>query len=108
MEIVLKNGETVILEISSLILEYLEDYKGGIEKLEKDASGQKDENGYTKKTYALNYLIYALLASNYDKPLTYRQAIKLINIEDIPKILNFTIQNTPGLHLKSNEFAHIF
>ncbi len=41
MEIELKNGETLILEVSSLILEYIEDYKGGIEQLRKDANGRK-------------------------------------------------------------------
>ena len=48
MEIDLKNGEKLILEVTPLILEYFEDYKGGIEQLKKDALGQKDKNGYTR------------------------------------------------------------
>ena len=33
MEIQLKNGENLILEVTSLMLEYIEDYKGGINQL---------------------------------------------------------------------------
>lgn len=98
MEIELKNGETLILEVSSLILEYLEDYKGGIEQLKKDAQGQKDTNGYTKTMYATNQLLYAIIASNYDAPLTYRQAVRLVKLEDISKIVDFVINNIPELH----------
>lgn len=98
MEIELKNGETLILEVSSLILEYLEDYKGGIEQLKKDAQGQKDANGYTKTMYATNQLLYAIIASNYDAPLTYRQAVRLVKLEDISKIVDFVISNIPKLH----------
>lgn len=93
MEIELKNGEKIILEVSPLILEYLEDYKGGIEKLKKDAQGQKDLNGYTKTMYATNQLIYAVIASNYDMPLTYRQAVRLVKLEDVSNIVDFVINN---------------
>lgn len=95
MEIELKNGEKLILEVSSLILEYLEDYKGGIEQLKKDAQGNKDINGYTKTMYATNQLLYAIIASNYDTPLTYRQAVRLVKLEDVSKIINFVINNIP-------------
>lgn len=95
MEIELKNGENIILEVSPLILEYLEDYKGGIEQLKKDAQGQKDLNGYTKTMYATNQLIYAVIASNYDTSLTYRQAVRLVKLEDVSKIVDFVIKNIP-------------
>lgn len=95
MEIQLKNGENLILEVTPLMLEYVEDYDGGIEKLLKDAQGQKDENGYTRKMYATNQLLYAIVASNYEVPLTYRQAVGLVRLEDIEKILNFIIENIP-------------
>lgn len=98
MEIELKNGETLILEVSPLILEYVEDYEGGIEQLKKDAGGQKDANGYTKKAYATNQLLYAIIASNYDKPLTYRQAVRLVKFEDIPRIVNFANENIPEIN----------
>lgn len=96
MEIELKNGEKLILEVSSLMLEYLEDYKGGIEQLKKDAQGHKDANGYTKTMYATNQLLYAIIASNYDTPLTYRQAVRLVKLEDVDRIIQFIIDNTPS------------
>ena len=97
MEIELKNGEKLTLEVSSLILEYLEDYEGGIKQLRKDSQGQKDKNGYTKSMRATNHLLYSIIASNYHELLTYRQAVKLVKLEDINKIANFVIENTPSL-----------
>lgn len=97
MEIELKNGEKIILEVTSLFLEYIEDYEGGIEQLKKDAEGQKDKNGYTKTMYATNQILYAIIASNYDEPLTYRQAVRLVKLEDIDLIINFVINNTPDI-----------
>lgn len=97
MEIELKNGEKLILEVSPLLLEYIEDYRGGIEQLKKDAQGQKDTNGYTKTMYATNQLLYAVIASNYDKPLTYRQAVRLVKLEDVNRIAQFVIDNIPSI-----------
>lgn len=96
MEINLKNGEKLILEVTPLFLEYVEDYKGGVKQLLKDAQGQEDENGYTKTMYATNQLLYAIIASNYDTPITYRQAVRLVNLEDINQILKFIENNTPN------------
>lgn len=98
MEIELKNGEKLILEVSPLILEYVEDYKGGIEQLKKDAQGQKDVNGYSKTMYATNQLLYAIIASNYDVPLTYRQAVRLVKLEDVDKIIKFASENIPEIN----------
>jgi hypothetical protein len=97
MEIELKNGERIILEVSPLFLEYIEDYKGGIEQLKKDAQGKKDINGYSKAMYATNQLLYAIIASNYDSPLTYRQAVRLVKLEDIDRIIKFINENTPNI-----------
>ena len=97
MEIELKNGEKLTLDVTPLILEYIEDYKGGIEQLKKDAQGGKDINGYSKKMYAVNHLLYAVIASNYDTTLTYRQAVRLVKIEDVDKIINFANENIPNL-----------
>ena len=96
MEIELKNGEKLILEVSSLLLEFLEDYRGGIEQLKKDAQGEKDSNGYTRTMYATNHLLYAVIASNYDAPLTYRQAVRLVRLEDINNIVQFIANNIPN------------
>ena len=97
MEIELKNGEELILEVSSLILEYLEEYKGGLKQLKKDAEGEKDENGYTRTMRATNHLIYSVIACNYKEPLTYRQAVGLVKLEDVDRITKFVIDNTPSL-----------
>lgn len=96
MEIELKNGEKIILEVSSLMLEFLEDYKGGIEQLVKDAQGEKDANGYTKTIYATNQLIYAIVASNYVMPLTRKQAVRLVKLEDVEKIITYINENLPN------------
>ena len=110
MEIQLKNGEKLILEVTSLMLEYIEDYKGGINQLLEDAQGKKDENGYTRSMYATNQLLYAIIASNYDKKLTYRQAVRLVKLEDVDKILDFIIKNIPSTKMEENkektEFQH--
>ena len=108
MEIQLKNGETLILEVTSLMFEYIEDYAGGVEQLLKDAQGQKDKNGYTKRMYATNQLLYAIIASSYDTPLTYRQAVRLVKLEDIENILNFIKENIPSASETSFEedFKH--
>ena len=96
MEIELKNGENLILEVTPLLLEYVEEYKGGMEQLLKDAKGAKDSNGYTKRMYATNQLLYAIIASNYDAPLTFRQAVRLVKLEDINDIIQFMIDNIPS------------
>lgn len=106
LEIQLKTGENIILEVTPLFLEYIEDYKGGIKQLKKDAQGELDENGYTKTMYATNQLIYAIVASNYDTPLTYRQAVRLVKLEDIKKIVDFVIENTPS-NLENNNSNNI-
>ena len=95
MEIELKTGKIINLEVTPLILEYIGDYEGGIEQLERDANGEKDKNGYTKTMYATNQLLYAIIASNSDEPLTYRQAVRLVKLEDVSKIIKFITQNTP-------------
>lgn len=96
MQIELKNGEILNLEVTPLILEYFEEYLGGVEQIKKDAHGEKDKNGYTRTMYATNQLLYAIIASNYDTPLTYRQAVRLVKLEDIEKIANFVIENMPS------------
>lgn len=97
MEIELKNGQKLMLEVTPLLLEYLEDYEGGIQKLKEDAKGQLDENGYTRTMYVTNHLLYSAIASNSDEPLTYRQAVRLVRLEDVQKIIEFMIENVPEL-----------
>ena len=98
MKIELKNGQELILEVTPLLLEYIEDYEGGLEQLKKDAQGGKDKNGYSKAMYATNHILYSIIASNYDEPLTYRQAVRLVKLEDVERIINFVISNTPEIN----------
>ncbi len=97
MEIELKNGEKLILEVSSLFLEYIEDYPGGINQLEVDANDGVLEDGYTTSMTVTNHLLYSMIASNYDKEISYRQAVKLVKLDDIPKILDFIIRSIPEM-----------
>ena len=97
MQIELKNGEKLNLEVTPLILEYFEEYPGGVEQIKKDAEGEKDKNGYTRTMYATNQLLYAIIASNYDTQLTYRQAVRLVKLEDIENIADFVIENIPNI-----------
>ena len=111
LEIQLKNGENIILEVTPLLLEYIEDYDGGIEQLKKDAQGQKDKNGYTKTMYATNQLLYAIIASNYNTPLTYRQAVRLVKLEDMERIVKFVIDKIPSNNENndnSKEYRHTY
>lgn len=101
MEIVLKTGEKITLEVSSLVLEYLEEYDGGIEQLKKDAKGEKDEYGYSKLMYVTNHMLYSIIASNYNSELTPKQAIRLVKLEDVPKIIEFLYEYLQKLELES-------
>lgn len=85
MQITLKNGKNIDLEITPLLLEYIEEYEGGIEQLQKDI----DSND--KAMLAVNHILYSVICSNYDEPLTYRQAIRLIQIDDMDKIADFVV-----------------
>lgn len=106
MKIELKTGEEITLEVTPLLLEYIEDYEGGIEQLKKDAMGEKDKNGYSRSMYATNQIIYAAIASNYDEPLTYRQAVRLVKLEDIEKILQYIIESIPRGKTRENASKH--
>ena len=99
MEIELKNGEIITLEVTPLILEYIGDYPGGLNQLQKDA-----QSGTNKKINAVNQLLYAIIASNYDHAqLTYRQAVRLVKLEDVSKIMDFIANNTPNIEKEFNQ-----
>lgn len=87
MKIVLKNGENVDLDWNPIVLEYLEDYEGGIGKLIEDI---KDE---TCRFKTFNFVIYSMLLAIYPKELSYRQAVSLVNINDYEHIADFIISN---------------
>ena len=97
MNFELKNGKIVNLEIGPLFLEYLDDYKGGIEALISD---WKNKNNVMCVT---NHFAYSLIASNCDEKLTYRDVLKLIKLNDLIEIANFIAKNFPDLEKYVND-----
>ncbi len=85
MNITLKNGKTIKLEFTPIVLEYLSDYEGGIEELKKDI-----ENGNTM--YVANHIVYSILCANLEEELTYKQALSLVNVLDVERIIDFVNQ----------------
>lgn len=57
MEIELKNGEKIILEVTSLFLEYIEDYEGGLEQLKKMQKDKKIKTDIQKQCMQLTKFI---------------------------------------------------
>lgn len=90
MEIILRNGEKVNLDWNPIVLEYLEEYEGGIAKLKEDV------NNEDCRFYTFNFVIYSILMANYHEELTYRQAVSLVNINDYERIIDFIIANVNG------------
>ena len=87
MTIILKNGKKINLEWSLLVLEYLDDYEGGYEALIEEVKNSQSI------MFACNQIVYAVISANYDEPITYRQAISLVNVNDTQKIIDFVIEN---------------
>lgn len=82
IKITLKNGVNARLEWNYLVLQYIEEELGGITKLNKKFL--KDNEVKTMNTF-----VYALVQANMDEELTYKQAIRLVKVEDIPEIFDF-------------------
>lgn len=91
MTITLKNGKNIDLDWSFLVLEYLEEYEGGIKQLKKDITAQKNQMRIH------NQFLYAIIRANYDEVLTYRQAVSLVNFKDSEKIGKFIQDNMEEL-----------
>lgn len=87
MKITLKNGKTIVLDWNSIIFEYLCDYEGGIEALKEDIKEEKNQ------MYIANHIVYSVIRGNVDEELTYRQAISLVQVDDIDKIIDFFNKN---------------
>ena len=89
MIIKLKNGQKIELEYSFLVMQYLEDYKngedngGGLIQLKKDLKAKKN------KVAIQGQFIYAAIRSVVDQPLTYQEALRLVDMKEIPKINKF-------------------
>lgn len=99
MELILKNGEKINLDWNSIVLEYLEEYDGGLQQLKIDI----DDNACRFRVF--NYVIYCLISAAYPKELSYREAVTLVNINDYDKIIAFIVQNVNNTKL--TEFTNI-
>jgi hypothetical protein len=83
MIIKLKNGQNIELDWNFLVMEYIEEYEGGLKGLKSDLEAKRNQLKVN------NHLLYSLIRANVDEPLTYRQAVCLVNIEDMNKISDF-------------------
>lgn len=83
----LKNGDKIELQWSFLIMQYLEDYEGGLKKLKADMKAKKN----LLKVQSL--FIYSAVRANYDKKLGYQEAIRLVNVNDLSLINDFFKEN---------------
>lgn len=91
MELELKNGEVINIEVGPLFLEYMDDYQGGINQLIDDWKNKEN------LMYIVNFFAYAAIASNYDKPIEKRDTLKLITIKDLEKIAVFVSDKLPDV-----------
>lgn len=94
MEITLRNGEKLTLDWNPIVLEYLEDYDGGIKKLQEDIGDEQ----HRFRTF--NFIIYCIVSANYPHELEYREAISLVKIDDLDKIIQWTISNFNNINIK--------
>ena len=85
--ITLRNGKRIELVWSFLVLQYLEDYEGGLKQIQKDMREKRN----LLKIESL--FIYAAVRANYDEKVGYQEAIRLVNIEDVNKINEFFSEN---------------
>lgn len=85
--ITLKNGAKLELQWSFLIMQYLEDYEGGLKKLKEDMRRKQN----LLKIQSL--FIYAAVRANYDETLGYQEAVRLVDMNDINKINKFYEDN---------------
>lgn len=97
MEITLKNGETIELDWNPIVLEYLEEYDGGIEQLKKDV---EDKNCRFR---TFNFIIYCAISSVYPRELGYREAVSLVNINDLDKIIAFITKHVNDMQMSAIE-----
>lgn len=86
MEITFKTGEKLKLDWNPLVLEYLEDYDGGLEQLRIDL--EKKETPFR----VFNFIIYCFISAVYPDEIGYRETISLVDPNDYEKIVNFTIE----------------
>lgn len=85
--IILKNGVRVKLKWNFLVLEYLEEYPGGIKALQEDIKHHRNEVKIT------NMFCYAAINANIEEELSYREILQLIDIKSVRVITKFIENN---------------
>lgn len=101
MKLELKNGQCIYLDWNPIVLEYLNDYEGGIEKMKKDISDQNN------LLYIANHLAYSVISANIEESLTFKDVMKLITPNDVDKILNFIIENCDQSEFNINQIPNL-
>ena len=109
MEITLRNGENINLDWNPIVLEYLEEYEGGIKQLKKDVENKNS------RFRTFNFIIYCIISAVYPKELSYTEAVSLVDINDLDKIIDFIVQhvnnmtqiNTQVVNQNVKSFPHI-
>lgn len=103
MIITLKNNKKIELDWNFLVLQYLEEYEGGLQQLKKDINKKKN----LLKIQGL--FIYATVRANIDEVLTYHEAVRLVDIKDINKINDFfekNLKEQDNFKKKPKKFTH--
>ena len=102
MEITLRNGENIVLDWNPIILEYLEEYEGGIEQLRKDVENKNC------RFRTFNFIVYCVISAVYPEELSYTEAVSLVNINDLDKIVNFIVENVNNMTQLENKNVNSF
>lgn len=85
--IILKDGRQIQLEWSFLVLEYLDEYPGGVRAIQRAIKLHQNEVKVT------NMLCYAIIRANIKEPLTYEEVIRLLDLKTVRQILKFVEEN---------------
>lgn len=97
MKITLRNGDEIELDWNPIVLEYLEEYEGGIKQLKMDI---EDENSRFR---AFNYIIYCMISAIYPKTMSYREILALVCINDYDKIIEFIATNFNNIEISDEK-----
>ena len=97
MEITLRNGEKIQLDWNLIVIEYLEDYENGINQIYEDLINRSE----TFKT--LNFIVYAFIAAVYPIEISYREAISLVNPNDLSRIIDFATEKMESFVEQNSE-----
>ena len=97
MEIELKNGRRLLLDLNPIVMEYLADYDGGIEQMRQDIKNNKN------LIYVGNHIAYSMISGNLEEKLTFKEVMSLIKIEDVYAILDYIINQSSNILDKTNQ-----